>query len=289
MLYELSDLPTLREALAASVDAAMYWQEPDETDAMLEDEAFAVPLAAVAEQVASAPEAQWLWDPLTADQYAVRWFERHPDTGRETEPRPIEPQLIGDELARWKHDEEESQTQFIEFYRRHPYARMGGEWWVLPQFAGVWTSPALGRLGPAALHFVEDTMGYERARVWPIRPQPGARVLEITAPQDWAELCRRFPLEVTASRRSDWGRATGRYGRWVLPDWPAVAGEWDAVHVTGAGYLRASGRAIAVDSDVASMLAGWDPGMTAWLTDAFDVSGTAVDWVGGGTDWVAVG
>ncbi len=46
----------------------------------------------------------------------------------------------------------------------------------------------------------------------------------------------------------------------------AVAAEVDAVPLTVAGYLAAAGTAIAVDEDTASVIAGWDPDATFWLT-----------------------
>ncbi len=61
---------------------------------------------------------------------------------------------------------------------------------------------------------------------------------------DWAHLCRTYPLDVTNSRRHDWYRVTGRGGRWLLPDWSRVADDWDAVHLSGWGYLTAATREI---------------------------------------------
>lgn len=94
-----------------------------------------------------------------------------------------------------------------------------------------------------------------------------AATFEVTCAEDWATLCRAFPLEVTASRRHDWYRVTGRAGVWVVPDWARVAGRWDAVHLSVAGYLSAATRIIDVEPDVASMIAGWSPDTTVWLAD----------------------
>lgn len=98
-------------------------------------------------------------------------------------------------------------------------------------------------------------------------------------PQDWAALCRRHPLDVTASRRHDWYRTTGRDGSWVQPDWSAVAQETDAVHLTMRGYLTTAGLAVPVSEGVASVLAGWDPDATYWFAGAAVDPGTARDWV----------
>ncbi|GAA4160035.1 hypothetical protein GCM10022286_15500 [Gryllotalpicola daejeonensis] len=294
MLYELSNVETLRGALGLSVDWARYWQEPDETDRMLEEPDFVGPLRAVAAQVAAAPEAQWLWDPAAPEQFVTHWFETDPYTRREREPRPLDPTTIPADLERWKREADADEVSFRESREADPASRVSGAWWSLPQYVGVWSSPALGRLGPAALHFVEDGMDFTHARVWPVSVRPGARIVEIDGPDAWAELCRRHPFDVSESRRTVWEWTTGRDGRWVLPDWPAVAREWDAVHVTGAGYLRTAGRAIAVDGETATVLAGWEPGQTAWLTDAFEVTGPAVEWVAEpaddcGFDWKPIG
>ncbi len=120
----------------------------------------------------------------------------------------------------------------------------------------------------------------------------GARVYEVDGAQAWAELCRRFPVEVTAQKRHDWYRTTGRSGRWVVPDWPRLSELYEGVHLTVAGYLAAAGTAIAVDTDTASVIAGWAPDDTYWLTDTVnldsddsrtwvcDTSGRHPSWVG---------
>lgn len=74
---------------------------------------------------------------------------------------------------------------------------------------------------------------------------------------------------MSASRRHDWYRTTGRAGAWCIPDWAAVAQDWDAVHVSVAGYLTTATRALDLaDGTTATMLAGWNPDQTWWLTDA---------------------
>ena len=100
-----------------------------------------------------------------------------------------------------------------------------------------------------------------------INVPPDARVFEIDSPDAWANLCRRFPLNVTASRRHDWYRTTSRVGRWVIPDWVEVARNFDAVHLTVAGYLSTAGLAVPVEDDLMTVLAGWDPDQTFWLTE----------------------
>lgn len=108
----------------------------------------------------------------------------------------------------------------------------------------------------------------------------GGRALEIRDADDWAELCRRHPLEVTASRRHDWYRTTGRDRRWLLPDWSRVAEEGDAVHLTGWAYLTAATREIVIDDEHSSVIGGWGPDETYWLSGLVrEVEGPRVHWL----------
>lgn len=146
-------------------------------------------------------------------------------------------------------------------------------WWSVP--TSILTTR--GRVADA-LELVEDSLGWEVATVIPVRGV--GREREIRYPEDWAQLCREYPLEVTASRRHDWFRVTGRDGRWLMPDWPHVAKDWDAVHLTTLGYLRAAANLIEIDSVYASVIGGWGPDSTLWLTDS------AREWEGPRQHWV---
>jgi hypothetical protein len=70
----------------------------------------------------------------------------------------------------------------------------------------------------------------------------------------------------------------------VIPDWPAVAEEYDAVHVSVWGWLTTAGRPVAVDG-AASLLAGWSPDATFWLTDCLELVGDPVDYVRRDQSW----
>lgn len=63
------------------------------------------------------------------------------------------------------------------------------------------------------------------------------RVYEITGPDAWADLVGRYPMDVSRARRHDWWRTTRRAGRWLIPDYLAVTADFDAVHLSVAGYL----------------------------------------------------
>jgi hypothetical protein len=85
-------------------------------------------------------------------------------------------------------------------------------------------------------------------------------------------------MDVSNCRRHDWRRATGRDGCWLIPDFAAVAQDYDAVHVSIAGYLVTAGRALPVGG-AWTVLAGWDPDQTYWLTDILTLAGPATNWV----------
>ena len=116
----------------------------------------------------------------------------------------------------------------------------------------------------------------------------GARVYEIDGADAWAALCRAYPLEVTEQKRHDWYRTTGRDGRWLLPDWAAVAVDHDAVHLTAAAYLTTAGTAVPVpvDDGVASVIAGWNPDETYWLSDDARPEADGAVWVLDDEGWV---
>jgi hypothetical protein len=128
------------------------------------------------------------------------------------------------------------------------------------------------------LALVEDGFGQRNARCWPVSPRPGARIYEISSPEDWTELVGRYPIDVSNSRRHDWWRTTGWAGRWLIPDFAAIAADYDAVHLSIAGYLTTAGRALSVD-DGRTVLAGWDPDQTFWLTEVLAASGPGTNWL----------
>ncbi|MEI4271293.1 hypothetical protein TEK04_06120 [Klenkia sp. LSe6-5] len=166
----------------------------------------------------------------------------------------------------------------------------GGQGWSWPSRprADQWSALATA-MGSVRDHWVsadlvEDEVGWPAARTWPVQVRPGARVLEIRGAIDWTALVARHPLDVTASCRHDWFRCTGRVGDWLLPDWGSVAAEVDAVHVPVGAWLALAGRPLDVTGTrAATVLTGWDPDTTWWLTDVVE-SGDPTDWVrtGGG-------
>ncbi|MEO7124431.1 MAG: hypothetical protein ABI400_15220 [Lacisediminihabitans sp.] len=56
-----------------------------------------------------------------------------------------------------------------------------------------------------------------------------------------------------------------------------MASDYDAVHLTVLGYLTTAGRALPV-RDSHTVLAGWNPDETYWLTDVLAESGAPSEW-----------
>jgi hypothetical protein len=277
-----ADEATVLWPLADTVCSAMYWQAPWEREALLEVPLVRAALLPVARSLAGAPGAAWWSSPIARDrQHVLTWEHggRHP-----------QPDGAAAALRAWS-------AELVEQGRRdraasYPLGAVSGSWWSAPIGHGLLVSTR-SLLGYPAIRLllVEECQGdFDSALVRRLEIDPAARVLEIAAAADWVQLTATYPLDVTGARRHDWYRVTGWTGRWVVPDWAAVAAEWDGVHLSVAAYLAGAGRALPV-GDAATMIAGWDPDATYWLTDAARCLGPTRRWrqLRGGEhlDWAA--
>ena len=275
------DAHELLGALGQSVDAARYWQEPDGEDQLAAEPQLAEALRAGADAVVRAPAAQWWGTPLQPDdQWLVEFDDQPHDAWPAREGLPARDVAAGEVLARWRHEfDAEEEDRRGDYRRGMRPEHCGGSWWSVPPHELPTTTRGLADAGAVGLHLVEDGLGWRYARLTRAAVRADPRVFEIDSAERWAELCARFPLDASASRRGDWLRTTGRDGRWLIPDWPRVAAEFDGVHLTVAGYLSTAGRAVPVVDDWATVLAGWDPDATYWLTDdAVHPAGDRSDW-----------
>lgn len=249
------DGPRILAAMGQAVDAAAYWQPPDVSDVLAGDPVIRSGLAPVAELVASDPSTTWFDRPCQLEQLAIDW--------RSENTRPPLPKDSRGTLAKWALNDG---------------SEVGlGAWWSIPMGL-VQTVDHL----PAALRLIEDAFGWEQATTIPVRG--AGRVFEIASAEDWTALCREYPRDVTVTRRGEWSSATGRDRRWVIPDWEHVARDWDAVHLQPLAYLSSAGRVLEVEASpgvaTATLIAGFDPGSTLWLTDV------VVEWDGPRQDWL---
>lgn len=262
-----------------SVSNAMYWQPPHEEDVVAADPGVVASLRPIADAVATSPASAWWSTPVdsAALRYTSRFDADHPATP---------PALSGarERLHRWRAGvlaEERTAAAYrppplgVVSQRVEPAiapdsgASIGGQWWSTPAMASlVTTTRPLPGLGSVELVWEEDSFGGHDALIWPLTTTRVPRVCEVDGPEAWVRLVDRYPLDVTNARRHDWYRTTGRAGTWCIPDWDAVAEQWDAVHVSVAGYLTTATRALPLgNGDSATVLAGWNPDRTWWLTD----------------------
>jgi len=263
-VYAWRDPLAFVEPMDWSVSNAMYWQPPHEQDVVAADPGVVAALRPVADAVATAPASAWWNTPvdLAVLRYTSRFDAGHP---------PSPPTLTGarERLDRWRVGVLEDDHAAATDRPADPVAPFSGCWWSTPAMASlVTTTRPLPALGSVELVWEEDSLGQRSALIWPLTTTRVPRVWEVDRPAAWVRLVDRYPLEVTNARRHDWYRTTGRVGRWRIPDWSAVADDWDAVHVTVAGYLTTATRALPLgDGDSATILAGWNPDQTWWLTD----------------------
>lgn len=124
---------------------------------------------------------------------------------------------------------------------------------------------------------------------WRLPVRAGARVWEIRPVRDWARLVETYPRKAKGPHEG-WelpgpnqhpeglrellavpgqSAARVRTGGHLLPDWAAVAEEWDGVHLTWAGFLTSEGRVWDLEGDAVTMLRYWGSERTLWLTDVF--------------------
>lgn len=270
---EVDELRML-EPLAVAVDMARYWQSPDEEDAMIATAELREALLPIGAALLSARGAAWWSSGLASDQRYVEWGEK-PEARLDLDPAPLK-------LARWR---AATLAEEVEARSRpsDPAAPWSGSWWSSPANAGLpRTRRALPGLGSVGLPLEEDGFGEKDARVVPVSVRDGIRVYEILTPDDWVDLVAKYPLEVSLSRRHDWWRITGFAGRWLIPDWEAVASDFDVVHLSVIGYLTTAGRALSVGSsvipDAHTVLAGWNPDESFWLGDVLRPGGEPVTW-----------
>jgi len=263
-------------ALADAVAWAMYWQEPDDRDRALADPRVTEQLWPVAEAVSRAPAACWWSTPMdSATQHEVVFDMR------EGWPLPGRPDDGLAALLDWRADTVTDERRAAE-RPDDPRAPYSGSWWSSPTPAVLRNSTRnLGSTGPVGLHLVEDELGWSSARCWSVQVRPDASIYEIGGADDWSELVRRYPLAVTKSRRHDWWRVTGRDLEWAIPDFHAVAAQYDAVHLSVAGYLSTAGRALPA-ARAHTVLAGWNPDQTWWLTHSPPRIVPAIRWVSTG-------
>jgi hypothetical protein len=256
---------TVIPALAEVIEDAGYWGASPAADPLEHPDVIAE-LRPVAGRLAGSAGCQWWWSGLDrGSQRYVQWTARQPA-----------PELAAAaEMLRNADAEAGEDERMLSRYLGQPAGQgVSGPWWTCPSVLS--TTRRLGRLGAVLLAGQEDGFGDTDAVVWPLSVTGTARVLEIDGPQAWQRLVAAYPRPATATYRHTWAW-TGWDGEWLVPRWPAVALDWDGVHLTVAGYLSTAGRALPV-GPARTLLAGWNPDETYWLTDVLTAGGPAHAW-----------
>jgi hypothetical protein len=122
---------------------------------------------------------------------------------------------------------------------------------------GLYTSTMVDTTSPPLAAVVKGAVGDFRElfrklplACWRLEAPPDVRIVEVDGPQAWHDLCVKYP-------------AIGEDGR-LVPDWSAIAKDWDAVHLTLGGLLTAE--QVRVESEAGwTALWGWDCERTVWL------------------------
>jgi hypothetical protein len=252
-------------ALAGVVEDAGYWGGPPAAGPPGRPDVLAG-LRPAAARLAGSAGCRWWWSGLDrGTQRYVQWTARQPA-----------PELASAAEMLRHADAEAGEDERRMSRDRHRPAGAGvhGPWWTCPP--GLSTTRRLGRLGAVLLAGQEDGFGDTDAVVWPLAVAGTARVLEIDGPQAWQRLVTAYPRPATATYRHTWAW-TGWDGEWLVPRWPAVARDWDGVHLSVAGYLSTAGRALPA-GPARTLLAGWNPDETYWLADVLAPGRPARAW-----------
>lgn len=86
---------------------------------------------------------------------------------------------------------------------------------------------------------------------WSIRLLEDVKVFEIHGPEDWHDLCVRYPVRSNEDDR-------------LVPDWGAASEEWDGVHLSFGGLLTAEQNRYESSAGW-TMLDAWHAEQTYWL------------------------
>jgi len=174
------------------------------------------------------------------------------------------------------------------------------EWFIRPRFRRFDEVYAAGQFTFGGLWTVSDPPPEVHVALissWELEPDPvsrwwlpierDVRVWEIHRPDDWVRLVARYPapgrvydsweLPGLNQHRRDVDvllAVEGQHGvriagRQLVPDWTAVAADFDGVHVSWAGFLTAEGYVSDLDGVGVTMLRYWFSERTLWLRDVF--------------------
>ena len=228
-------------------------------------------LLPVAAAIVAAPAAGWWPQPVAIDdQHLV-----HQDLGYGIAP-PRPGHVHSDVRARMQ--QERSAEAQARGRRRHvPPGRKGRPVVGVAPDGAWWTTRSIPGLAAVGLICVPDPHAQLRGQYWSVHVEGQARIYEVGSVEAWRALLQRYARDVTYSRRDAWWRLTDWEGSWWLPDWSAVAADYDGVHLSVTGYLETVGLTIPV-GPARTLVTGSGPDETFWLNDVIDLDGDPVEW-----------
>ncbi|MCI0851989.1 MAG: hypothetical protein J4O01_08025 [Chloroflexi bacterium] len=135
---------------------------------------------------------------------------------------------------------------------------------------GIYTSTLVNRVASIFvgldLPIGDIGIGHEPPyKCWLLKAEQSVRVFEIDGAQAWHELCVRYPAVGSSTHNTpDFSMDEGR----IVPDWGAVANDWDAVHLSLGGLLTADQVRVQSESGWTYHWS-WDIEQTLWLRWVF--------------------
>ena len=174
------------------------------------------------------------------------------------------------------------------------------EWFIRPRFRRFDDVYGAGQFTFGGLWTVSDPPPEVHCALissWELEPDPVSRwwlpierpvrVWEIHSPADWVRLVATYPAVgrgydgwelpgINQHRRDvdvllgiDGQHGVRIAGRQLVPDWEAVAADFDGVHLSWAGFVTAEGYVSDLDVGDVTMLRYWFSERTLWLRDVF--------------------
>jgi hypothetical protein len=156
-------------------------------------------------------------------------------------------------------------------------------------FDAIWTVTALPAEAHGALVSAWEMYCDELTRHrLPVRD--GARLWEIHRSEEWVDLVRAYPrspdrphggwelpgpnqhledLDALRAVPAQRAAVTGEPVSQLVPDWDAVAADFDGVHLSWAGFLTSEGFVSRLADAEVTMLRYWFSERTLWLRDVF--------------------
>jgi hypothetical protein len=127
-----------------------------------------------------------------------------------------------------------------------------------PFYVGLYTYTGFAGSRGMWRAYIENAVsgtGFERPwHIWKICANPSARVWEANTASVWADLSIRYPLIENGL---------------IYPNWPAIAEDYDAVHLTARAVAAIQGVRVSTESGLLAP-SYWDVESTLWLRWRFD-------------------